>query len=171
MHNACRAAAGVFAGWLIGSPVAAYTQDTQLEQALGNNDPRALALLPAKGFKDGAAGFFRTHSLYVVPDSQRAWCSGERHGTLVPGCYIELFIQGKGIRSRNATGDPCGQIGRWYKAPGSKAYVPTPGPFISRAVANGEWGGVLSAIYDEPSRRISVPGSCDPTIDEKVLAK
>jgi len=151
--------------------VVAYTENTALEQALGNNDPKALALLPAKGFKDGAAGFFRTHSLYVVPDSQRAWCSDKPHGTLIPGCYVEFFMQGKGIKPRNAHGQPCGRIGRWYKAPGSQSYAPTAGPFISNAMANGEWERVLDAIYEEHNEKTSPPGSCDRIIDPKMPKK
>jgi hypothetical protein len=147
---------------------AAYTQNTQLERELGNSDPRALALLPAQGFKDGAAGFFRAHSLYVVPDSQRAWCSEYIRGVLKPGCYIELFMQGEGIKPRNSHGDPCGAIGRWYKAPGSSNYVPTSGTFISNAMANGDWDSVVFAIYEGRGEKSSPPGSCDRTIDPKM---
>ena len=146
---------------------AAYTQNTQLERDLGNSDPKALALLPAKGFKDGAAGFFRAHSLYVVPDSQRAWCSEHIHGILKPGCYVELFVQGKGIKPRNSHGDPCGAIGRWYKAPGSSNYVPTIGTFISNAMADGDWDSVIFAIYEGRGERSSPTGACDRTIDPK----
>jgi hypothetical protein len=147
---------------------AAYTQNTQLERDLGNNDPKALALLPAKGFKDGAAGFFQANSLYVVPDSQRAWCSEHTHGILKPGCYVELFVQGEGIKPRNSRGEPCGAIGRWYKAPGSSNYVPTIGTFISNAMANGDWDSVVFAIYEGPGEKNLPTGACNRTIDQKL---
>ena len=149
---------------------AAYTQNTQLERELGDSDPKALALLPAKGFKDGAAGFFRANSLYVVPNSQRAWCSDQTHGILIPGCYVELFIQGRGLRATNARGDPCGSLGRWYRAPGSQHYAPTLGPFISAAIANGDWDGVESAIYEEKPATRMLSSSCDGTIDRSAPA-
>jgi hypothetical protein len=149
----------------LASTANAYTQNTQLERQLGESDPKALALLPAKGFKDAAAGFFRTHALYVVPDTQRAWCSENSHGILKPGCYVEFFIQGQGLKPTNSRGEPCGTIGRWYRAPGSRNYAPTRGPFISAAIANGDWESVESAIYQEKPATRMLSGSCDATLD------
>lgn len=149
----------------IAAPAAAYTENMELERALGSGDAKALALFPAKGFKDGAAGFFRTHGLYVVPGSPRAWCSDRTHGILKPGCYVEFFVQGEGLKPRSSHGKACGGIGRWYQAPGLKSYAPTPGPFISNAIANGEWDRVVSAIYQEPSARSLPTDSCDRTTD------
>ena len=129
----------------------AYTQDAELEHELFRSDPKALALFPAKGYDDGAAGFFRTHGLYVVPNSERAWCTDNRHGVLIPGCYVEFSIQGTGLRANDAHGVACGNAGRWYRASRSSHYVPTPGPFISNAIAQGEWNDVETAIYGEPA--------------------
>jgi hypothetical protein len=148
--------------------VQAYTQNARLEQDLGGSDPKALALFPAEGFKDGAAGSFRTHALYVVPGSQRAWCADNPHGIMKPGCYVELYVQGEGFKPRNSRGDPCGSIGRWYQAPGSKRYVPTPGSFIANAMANGQGNRVEFAIYEEPGTKSSTPGSCDEDSDTPV---
>jgi hypothetical protein len=150
----------------LSQPAAAYTEDLNLEQQLSDSDPRALALLPAKGFKDGAAGFFRVHDLYVVPGSQRAWCSDRTHGVLKPGCYIELFIQGKGMQVTNARGEPCGIIGRWHRAPGDQYYGPTLGPFISKAIADGDWDRVESAIYQDPPPSRVLSTFCDKTIEK-----
>jgi hypothetical protein len=155
----------------ISSPAEAYTEDTQLERALGRSDPSALALLPAKGFKDGAAGFFRAHALYVVPDSPMAWCSENTHGVLKPGCYVELFIQGWGMKSTNARGEPCGNLGRWYRAPRSRIYAPTLGPFISNAIANGDWERVESAVYGEKRATRMLSDSCNETIDRDARAR
>jgi hypothetical protein len=131
------------------SAVHAY-RDRHLEDLLHGSNAKALALLPAKGFKDGAAGAFRAHGLYVVPGTERAWCTDHSHGVLAPGCYVEFFIQGEGLRARDEHGDPCGQIGRWHKAPGAKTYLPTPGPFISNAIAKGDWAAIELTIYGEP---------------------
>ena len=156
---------------LAAASATAYKQDAQLERELGSSDPKALALFPAEGFKDGVAGFFGTHALYVVPGSQRAWCTDRAHGVLKPGCYVELFIQGEGIKSRNSQGDPCGSIGRWYRAPGTKRYVPTPGSFIANAMASGEGNQVEFAIYEEPVAKNLTAGSCDRAIDTAIRRK
>jgi hypothetical protein len=142
------------------SAAGAYTQNAQLERDLAHSDAKALALFPAKGYKDGAAGFFRAHGLYIVPDSQRAWCTDNHHGVLKPGCYVEFSIQGKGLMARDAQGASCGNPGRWYRAPGSNQYIPTPGPFISNAIAKGEWERVEIAIYGEPAANRLPTRSC-----------
>ena len=134
-------------------PCLAYVQDRALESALRKSAPTALALLPARGFRDGAAGFFRTHELYVVPESERAWCQDRDRAVLKPGCYIEFFFQGKGRRARSSNGDFCGLLGRWYKAPGAKRYVPTAGAFYSQAIANDDSEAIESAVYDESRPR------------------
>lgn len=134
-------------------PGSAYFQDQALEAALRRSESRALALLPAKGFSDGAAGFFTTHELYVVPESERAWCQDRDRSVLKPGCYIEFFFQGNGRRARSSNGDFCGLPGRWYKAPGAKRYVPTAGAFYSQAIANDDSEAVDSAVDDESSLR------------------
>src|SRR5689334_20347560 len=110
--------------------VAAFTQDAELEVQLGRSDPEALARLPSKGYKDGAAGFFAEYGFYVVPGSQRAWCQERGRGILKAGCYVELFFQRSGQNARDPYGDPCGYLGRWYRPRGERGYVPTPGsPF------------------------------------------
>jgi hypothetical protein len=144
------------------SSAQAYTQDKELENKLQRNDSNALALLPADGFKNGAAGVFRTHALYVVPDSQRAWCTDHPHGVLKPGCYIEFFVQGEGLQARDQHRRACGHLGRWYRAPGAKYYVPTPGPFMSHAIANGDSDQIEAAVYGEPDARRLPARSCGP---------
>ena len=130
-------------------PVQAYTQNKDLEAGLRQSDPAALALFPAKGYRDGAAGFFTAHALHVVPGSERAWCTTHAHGPLVPGCYVEFVFQGKGLRQANWKGDPCGCIGRWYKAPGATTYVPTAGAYYSRAIAEDRGEIIEQAIYED----------------------
>ena len=135
--------------FVIAPTAAAYSQNRQLELELRMNDPRALALFPAKGFRDGAAGFFKTHALHVVPGSERAWCQDQDRGTLKRGCYVEFTFQGNGLRPRTKLGAPCGRLGRWYRAPGARDYVPTPGAYYSKAIANDESELIDSAIYAE----------------------
>ena len=129
----------------------AYTQDKDLEAALRRSERAALALFPAKGYRDGAAGFFTAHELRVVPGSERAWCTTQRHGPLAPGCYVEFVFQGKGLRHMTSRREPCGCIGRWYKAPGAKTYVPTEGAYFSRAIADDRAELVERVIYEEPA--------------------
>jgi hypothetical protein len=129
---------------------AAYVQDVQLERQLYASDPRALARLPAKGFKDGLAGFFRTHGLVVVPHSERAWCQNQARGSLPPGCYVEFFFQARGRKGMTADGSPCGLLGRWYRTPDTHNYVPTPGAYYSIAMAEGDWENVVVALHREP---------------------
>jgi hypothetical protein len=138
-----------------GLPAVAYVQDRELEAALRRSDPEALALFPAKGFRDGAAGFFKTHELHVVPGSERAWCQEQGRAVLPAGCYVEFVFQGKGLKERTSQGDFCGRIGRWIRAPGSKNYVPTPGAFYSQAIAYDDAEVVYDAIYenDKPECR------------------
>ena len=128
--------------------VQAYTQDKALEAALRRNDRAALALLPAKGYRDGAAGFFAAHELHVVPGTERAWCTPNAHGVLTAGCYVEFVFQGKGLRERTWNGDPCGSIGRWYKPSGAAAYRPTEGAYFSQAIADDRGELVEHAIYE-----------------------
>ena len=128
----------------------AYTQDKPLEAALARNDGAALALLPAKGYRDGAAGFFAAHDLHVVPGTERAWCTPHAHGALAAGCYVEFFFQGKGLRSRLGNGDPCGCIGRWFKPPGERSYRPTTGAYYAQAVADDRGEIIEHEIYEEP---------------------
>jgi len=42
---------------------AAFTQNVELEAGLSRSDPKALMQFPAKGYRDGAAGFFRDNNL------------------------------------------------------------------------------------------------------------
>ena len=149
----------------------AYTQDVQLERELESNDSRALALLPAEGFKHGAAGFFRSHALYVVPGSARAWCTDNVHAVLKAGCYVELYMQGNGLRPSNSRGDPCGGVGRWYRAAKSRRYVPTPGSFMANAIAKGEFNRVEFAIFEEPGTKSAMAGTCDRAGDTLVRRK
>lgn len=133
----------------IATSARAYTQDRALEAALSRTDPAALALLPAKGYRDGAAGFFAAHDLRVVPGSERAWCTPHAHGVLAPGCYIEFVFQGKGLRTRMWNGDPCGTIGRWFKPPGGQSYAPTKGAYYAQAIADDRGEIVEHAIYEQ----------------------
>ena len=140
----------VIASLVAAAPAAhAYTQNRDLEVALRRNDPAALALFPAKGYRDGAAGFFAAHALHVVPGSERAWCTTHAHGALPPGCYVEFVFQGKGLRQATWKGDPCGCIGRWYKAPRAANYVPTEGAYYSRAIAEDRGEIIEQAIYED----------------------
>lgn len=129
------------------SGAAAYTQDRELESALGRSDPAALALLPAKGFRNGVAGFFAAYQLYVVPGSQRAWCWDSAHGVLGPGCYVEFYFQGKGLKPRKSDGTECGLLGRWYKPPGATRYESTPGAHFSQAMADDDASAIDAELY------------------------
>jgi hypothetical protein len=124
----------------------AFSQDKALESALGRSEPRALALLPASGYKDGVAGFFRAYSLYVVANSARAWCQDTTRGVLPPGCYVEFHFQQTDRRGTTASGVPCGLPGRWHRAVSARTYRPTPGAYYSIAIANGNWEELLAAF-------------------------
>ena len=166
-HVSTRAIFLVLTTVAFASPAGAYTQNSQLERDLSSSNPKALALFPAKGFNDGAAGFFSTHALHVVPNSARAWCTTAPHGVLKPGCYVELYIQGEHIKPRDSLGNPCGGIARWYRASGSQHYVPTRGSFIAAAMASGEWEQIEFAIYENQGAKTSLPGACGRTVDVK----
>jgi hypothetical protein len=124
----------------------AYVEDVELERQLNASEARALARLPALRFKDGVAGFFRAHDLYVVPDTGRAWCQDRVRGVLAPGCYVELFFQMNGYKPYGASGMPCGLIARWHRAPGSSTYAPTAGAIYANAMAAGNWEVVVTAL-------------------------
>jgi len=135
---------------LVAPPATAYTQDRDLEAALARSEAGALAQLPAKGYKDGVAGFFRAYQLYVVPHSARAWCQEQDRGTLGPGCYVEFYFQMRG-RTTEANGRrPCALLGRWRKAPRAVAYVPTTGAYYSTAIVNGDWEAVVLGFEQTP---------------------
>jgi len=132
-------------------PVAAFTQNTELEAKLGKSDVGALALLPSKGYKNGAAGFFMDHDFYVVPGSERAWCQDRSRGVLKAGCYVELFFQRRGQRARDPHGDACGFSARWFKASGEAGYVPTPGSPFAGAIAAADSGLFDRDMNDPPA--------------------
>jgi hypothetical protein len=124
---------------VLGSPpVDAFTQDKQLESELNSSEPRALALFPAKGYKDGAAGLFREHEFFVVPGTARAWCQDRARGVLKTGCYVELHFQRRGQNVTDQRGEPCGRLARWYRSANETAYVPTAGSAPATAIANGD---------------------------------
>lgn len=128
-------------------------ENQRLEARLRQNDPAALSMFPAKGFKDGAAGFFKRYRVYVVPDSEQAWCQDEVRGHLKPGCYVVIFMQVKGVKAKTRDGTWCGSPARWYKAPGSSAYVPVPGwAMMALPIAQGDSASVLSSIKDDTRR-------------------
>jgi hypothetical protein len=129
-------------------PVAAFEQNRELEAQLKRSEPQALALFPAKGYKDGAAGFFRDQHLYVVPDTERAWCQEQSRGVLKAGCYVEFFFHRRGLNARTSDGRPCGHLARWQQAPGSNSYVPTPGGTFANAIAMGHLD-VLDLDFDQ----------------------
>ena len=124
----------------------AYVEDVELERRLNASEASALARLPALRFKDGVAGFFRAHDLYVVPHTGRAWCQDRVRGVLAPGCYVELFFQMNGYKPYGASGTPCGLIARWHRAPGSPTYAPTAGAIYASAMAAGDWEVVVTAL-------------------------
>jgi len=119
----------------VASPAAAYTQDHELEAKLKRSDAAALALLPSKGYKYGASGFFEAQGFAVVPGSQRAWCQNHTRGVLKPGCYVELFFHRREENSTDVEGHPCGYPGRWFQASPGGAYVSTPGSPFAAAIA------------------------------------
>ena len=124
--------------------VAAYTQNVELEAGLSKNDPKELMLFPAKGYRDGAAGFFRDNNLQIVPGSERAWCQQQDRGVLKPGCYVEWFYHQRGYNQRTFwDGEPCGYLARWYRAPGTKAYVPTSGSPFATLIARGDMSALV----------------------------
>jgi hypothetical protein len=118
--------------------VAAYTQNNELESKLARSEMRALALLPANGYKNGAAGFFKDHGFVVVRGTQRAWCQSHARGILQPGCYVELYFHRQGERSTDMQGEPCGYLGRWFQAAPGTAYVPTAGSPFAAAIAKAD---------------------------------
>jgi hypothetical protein len=122
--------------------VAAYTQNVELEAGLSTSDPKVLMLFPAKGYRDGAAGFFRDNDLEVVPGSERAWCQERDRGVLKPGCYVEWFYHRRGFNQRTWDGEPCGYLARWYRAPGTNAYAPTSGSPFADLIARGDIGAL-----------------------------
>jgi hypothetical protein len=92
---------------------AAFTQNVELEAGLSRSDPKALMQFPAKGYRDGAAGFFRDNNLQIVPGSERAWCQERDRGVLKPGCYVEWSYHQRGYNQRTPDGEPCGYLARW----------------------------------------------------------
>ena len=135
---------------LLAQTASGYVENLELEHQLNASETGGLAQLPALRFRDGVAGFFRAHDLYVVPDTGRAWCQDRVRGVLAPGCYVEFFFQMKGYKPHAADGMPCGLIGRWHRAPGSKVYAPTAGAIYASAMAAGDWQSVLTALSTSP---------------------
>jgi hypothetical protein len=115
-----------------------FVSDERLEAKLRKSDPATLAIFPAAGFRDGVAGFVKRYGLYVVPHSEQAWCQDGQRGRLQPGCYVVVFLQLKGSKPKMQDVGFCGSPARWYKAPGSRSYIPIP-----------EWLGIAKKIADD----------------------
>jgi hypothetical protein len=129
----------------------AFTQNVELEAWLNISRPEALVLFPSKGYRDGAAGFFRDNDLQVVPNSARAWCQEQTHGVLKPGCYVEWFFHFRGYNQRTMDGKPCGHLTRWYRPPDKKMYAPTPGSPFAEAITKGDMNVLdLEVDYSMP---------------------
>ena len=137
----------------IATCAAAFTQNAELEAGLSRSDPQALLQFPAKGYRDGAAGFFRDNNLQIVPGSERAWCQERDRGVLKPGCYVEWFYHQRGYNQRTWDGEPCGYLARWYRAPGTKAYAPTSGSYFADVIARADMSAlVLEETSSMPTR-------------------
>jgi hypothetical protein len=135
------------------SIAAGIVQNERLEARLRKSDPAVLSMFPAAGFKDGVAGFLKRYGLYVVPDSEQAWCQDGDRGRLKPGCYVVLAIQLNGLKPKSSDGNWCGSLARWYKAPGSSQYTPVPGwAAIALPIAEGKFSFVLDTIKDDTRR-------------------
>ena len=127
--------------------------DTELEARFRKSDPVVLSMLPAVGFRNGAAGFFKRFGLYVVPTSAEAWCQDAQRGKLAPGCYLMAMLQIKGFKALTRDGFYCGSPARWYKAPGHTAYIPIPSwPGLAARIAEGDSAFVLAFIKDDNRR-------------------
>jgi hypothetical protein len=125
-----------------------------LEVALRKNDPTVLSMFPAGGFKNGVAGFFKRHGLYVVPDSEQAWCQDGDRGRLKRGCYVVIAMQLNGRKPKDSAGNWCGSFARWYKPPRSGSYEPVPGwAGLALPIAEGNAGLVLDAVKEDDRRR------------------
>jgi hypothetical protein len=128
---------------------AAVVDDERLAAKLRKGDPATLAMFPAAGFRDGVAGFVKRYGLYVVPDGEEAWCQDTLRGRLEPGCYVIAYLQLKGSKPADSNGNFCGAPARWYKAPGSSAYVPISWwPGLASAIARGDAALVLFAVKE-----------------------
>jgi len=131
-----------------------YTQNSELESKLGQSEMQVLALLPAAGYKNGAAGFFKEHGFAVVSGTQRAWCQSHARGILPPGCYVELFFHRQGESSTDMRGEPCGYVGRWFQAEPGTAYIPTAGSPFAAAIAKSD-----PKVFDRDLNDPSAPRS------------
>jgi hypothetical protein len=137
----------------IATCAAAFTQNVELETGLSRSDPKALMQFPAKGYPDGAAGFFRDNNLQIVPGSERAWCQERDRGVLKPGCYVEWFYHQRGYHQRTWDGEPCGYLARWYRAPGTRAYAPTSGSYFADVIARADMSAlVIEETSSMPAR-------------------
>lgn len=137
----------------LSNAAAGFVIDERLEAELRKSDPAVLAQFPAAGFKDGVAGFVKRYGLYVTPDSEQAWCQSDQRGRLKPGCYVVVFFQLKGSKPKMHDGGFCGSAARWYKAPGSRTYLPIPEwPGIAQKIADGDSAFVLYVVKDDDRR-------------------
>jgi hypothetical protein len=123
-----------------------------LESLLSQSDPKVLSMLPASGFKQGVAGFFKKYHLYVVPGSESTWCIDVQMGNAEPGCYIEFYFtrRAEGFKPLTVDGAPCGKLGQWYMEPNGKSYVPKSGAAMSMAEGMAQW--VNLAVDDDNQR-------------------
>jgi hypothetical protein len=101
-----RMALALLALLVISLPAFGYSQDIDLESALRRSDPKALARFPANGHKNGAAGFFATHGLYVVPGSRTGLVSRPKSLRFETRLLRRILLPGQGAQTGNLSRRP-----------------------------------------------------------------
>lgn len=124
-----------------------YQEKAGLERELAHDAPTALRMLPAAGYRDGAAGIFKATHLQIVPGTESAWCTGAPIGNMAAGCYVQ-FTFTDATHISKAMPAECGMIGRW-RAPVDRPTAFAPDSGGARWIAKGDPALLQRRVADD----------------------
>ncbi len=99
----------------------------KIQDRLTEHDSSVLSVIPSQGFKNGVAGVFKRHNLYVTENAE-AICESQipmGGGVHKPGCYISIYVSRKRASGRYT--DLAGFHASWFRGIDEAEFRPTSG--------------------------------------------
>ncbi|MBD9459164.1 hypothetical protein IB241_15890 [Pseudomonas sp. PDM05] len=94
----------------------------EVENALGNHDSSALKIIPARGYKNGAAGVFKKYRLHVNQNADVTCRDEPWPDTGAAGCKVGVYVSR--IRASNQYSDSAGWTAVWFRGVNDSSFRP-----------------------------------------------